>query len=268
MKDREPAPRVGPYLLTKTLGRRGPALARLALHPASQTSHVLYLFSPVASHVDKGRFIASAQAVAALRHAHLLPVERFGVEPNNTPWIATPYTGDVHGLLPLHRLLRERGGAMSPDETDTALTHLLEAVRFAHDLGEHHGPIDPDQLLVDQKGSLHIELYSLSRKLQGLRRGDAELVRDEIRSLVEVAYLLITGLRAEEPIIPVSRLVRKLSPVWAAWFDRGLDPTAGFDDAAQALAALPSRAVSDPLPPMPVARSRTVWSRFRSVIRQ
>ena len=54
---------------------------------------------------------------------------------------------------------------------------------------------------------------------------------------MEIGYLLLTGLRAEEPLIPAARLVPELGRAWNAWLEKGLDPARGGPelDASQAL---------------------------------
>ena len=148
--------------------------------------------------------------------------------------------GDVDGITTLRTLLRYKGGEMSPDEAERALLQLLQAVHFVHDLGLHHGPIDMNEIHVDRRGSLYIELYGLSRAIRGAGEANPETIRDEVRSLVEIAYTLITGLRAEEPLIPAGRLVKRLSGAWDEWFDHGLNPAGGFDSASEAMDALPA----------------------------
>ena len=94
--------------------------------------------------------------------------------------------------------------------------------------------------MVDRRGSLSIELYGLARRLAmpGARPA-SEAIRDEVRSIVEIGYWLLTGLPAEEPRIMAGRLIPKLERRWDEWFDRGLDPLAGFLSAEDALGAMP-----------------------------
>jgi hypothetical protein len=96
-----------------------------------------------------------------------------------------------------------------------------------------------DEILVDRRGSLLVELYGVARAMDTLARPSLETLRDEVRSVVEIGYQLVTGLRAEHPLIPAGRLVRKLDAGWDQWLARGLDPSGGFDSADGALAALP-----------------------------
>jgi hypothetical protein len=104
-----------------------------------------------------------------------------------------------------------------------------------------------------------LELYGVARVLQGLDHANSELVRDEVRSIVEIAYRLVTGLPADEPRIPASRLARRLPRAFDEWLEEGLHPTAGFQTAEEALSKLPHRR-PEPEP----SRVRTVLGRLRA----
>ncbi len=233
-------PTIGRYTLTRLLQPTALAERWLAVHANDHSSHVLYRFAPCHDKAEQRRFMAAVARLSAVEHPHLLRIEQFSFDRGARPWLITPFNGDVDGITTLRTLLRYKGGEMSPDEAERALVQLLQAVHFAHDLGLHHGPIDMNEIHVDRRGSLYIELYGLSRAIRGAGEANPETIRDEVRSLVEIAYTLITGLRAEEPLIPAGRLVKRLSGAWDEWFDHGLNPAGGFDSASEAMDALPA----------------------------
>lgn len=259
-------PLLGPYILTRRLPDCPLAERWLALHEMDQSSHVVYLFPTRHGNSEKRRFLTAVQHAAELEHAHILRIEQYSFDVGGRPWLVTPFTGDADGLLRIERLLRTKGGQMSPQEAERAIMQLLEAVDYAHERGHCHGPIRLDEVIVDRHGSVLIELYELARGLRGLlAAGNAELRRDEVRSVVEIAYTLITGLSAEEPLIPAGRLVRRLDREWDEWLDRGLDPTGGFDSAREAFDALPSMREGREIR-RPRVSVRGVLDRFRSSI--
>jgi hypothetical protein len=240
----------------------------LALHEDNQTSHVAYRFGPLGGKAEEARLVAAVESASLLDHPHTLKIQQFTFDITGQAWVITPFSGDADGLRSLNRLLREKGGQMSPTEAEQAVRQLLEVIALAHGGGmlqpppsglvdgfglaggsaglaravPCHGPISMDEVLVDRRGSLLIELYGLARALHDGQRATMESLRDEIRSVVEIGYQLITGLRAEHPLIPAGRLVRRLDAKWDEWLNRGLDPSAGFDTADAALMALPSNA--------------------------
>lgn len=212
----------------------------LGLHERDHSSHVLHRFGPFHDRLGQKRFLTSVEQVSNLAHAHLTAIETYGMCSTGHGVVVTPYTGNKDGVVTLAGLLALKGGRLAPSECDRALTHVLEAVEYAHAEVAINGPITVDQILVDRHGSLSIELYGLGRRLRGFETNGAESRRDEVRSVVELGYRLLTGLSADEPRIPASRLVKKLSPVWERWFDRGLDGVEGFATAGEALEMLPS----------------------------
>lgn len=245
----------------------------LALHAAHQTSHVAYGFGELSDPRDRAKFKRCVDWASSARHPHVLEIEECLFDEHNAAWIITPFDGDVDGVRPVSRLLREKGGQLHPGEAERAMVQLLEALvgvhpdasaRAAVAVHRWHGPILMDQVLVSRHGSLSIELYGLAGLLErefgggaGEAGGAAHAAtssaplgasRDEVRSIVEIGYELITGLRAETPLVPARRLVRGLDARWDEWFAQGLSAGRGFDSAEIALGRLPSNL------PVPEAR--------------
>ena len=283
----EPAPGslVNEYKLVRDLGvprafNAGGIRSRrwLALEPRSLTDVCLYGFSaPSATNPDQSasNIAAALSQVGALDHPHILSVRGIPTAPTatngqlraipNERWVVTPYTGSHDGLTTLENLLEAKGGQASPYETERAVTQILEAAAYAHARGHAHGQITMDQVFVCRRGSLTIELYGLERRLRVQGPARPETIRDEIRSIAAIGYQMITGLPAEEPMLPAARLVRRLSPAWSAWLDRGLDPAEGFNSAADAIAELPAQ--RQDAPEITVSRrARPILTGFRRVL--
>lgn len=259
--------RIGPYRLLRQLHKGGLAERWLALDEREESAHVAYRFRMGNDKSEQRRFVAAVEDLSGLAHAHILPIEQLALGIGGGAWVVTPFTGSHDGLVTLTSLVRDKGGRMEPAEADRTLTQLLEAVEYAHEQGHHHGPVDPSEVLVDRRGSLFIELYGLRRRLGGLSsRPAVEIARDEIRSIVEIGYSLLTGLPAEEPRIQAGRLVARLDRRWDDWFNEGLDPLGGFATAGEAIAALPGsrREVEARTKVSPV---QTVIGRFRRALR-
>jgi len=262
MVDPSDRPAVGPYQLTRELPDHQLGARWVALHESDQTSHLVYLI-PRLDRPVRERALAALGLIQAFSNPHILRVERFGPDSARRLWVVCPYPGDTDGLLTLGRLLRDKGGQMSQDEAERATLQLLEALEAAHRAGLGNGPILIDDVLVDRHGSLLLELYGVARAVAGDREPATDLGREEVRSIAEIAYQLITGLRAEAPLIPASRLVKKLDPAWAAWLRTALDPLGGFAGPADAISALPSRRPR-PEPRRPIVHVRTVLGRLAS----
>jgi serine/threonine protein kinase len=236
----------------------------LALNERDESTHVAHRFRFAPDRREERKLVEAVGRLAPLSHPHILPIEQFTLNVGGGAWIVTPYTGNLEGLVTLAALAQEKGGQTTPIETERALTQLLEAVESAHAAGYHHGAIQPEEIMVDRRGSLTIELYGLRRLLSDASIIPAtEVDRDEVRSVVEIGYWLLTGLSAEEPRIRADRLVERLDRRWDEWFDAGLDPMAGFQTASEALGALPGmrREVEERISPV-----RTVLGRFRRAL--
>ncbi len=260
-------PPVGPYRIVRPLEPGRLAARWLAVHDRDQTSHIAYEFL-CRDRAEQRRLLSAFERAAELEHPHILRVEQFAFADAHVAWLFTPYTGNQEGLVSLDSLLKAKGGTMSAQEAERAVTQVLSALEYAHARGNLHGPLALDEVLVDRHGRISIELHGLARRLNGLTVGNSEIVRDEVRSVVEMGYRLLTGLSPEEPRIPAGRLGDRLSPFWDEWFDAGLDAlTGGFATAADAAAALPSARI-DAQPRVPVISVRRVLGRVRAALRQ
>ena len=238
MESRVQRLRVGSYRLVQQLEPGRMAERWLALHEEAGSTHLAHRFRTGVGRFEQRRLVEAIERVAPLSHPHILPIERFTLGHDGSAWIVTPYTGNLEGLVTLTNLMEEKGGQMPPSETERALIQLLEAAESAHSAGFHHGPLSADEVMVDRRGSLSVELYGLGRLLASPAPTPAvEVTRDEVRSIVEIGYWLLTGLSAEEPRIRADRLMPKLDHRWDEWFNEGLDPMAGFLSAGEALAA-------------------------------
>lgn len=250
-----PAPpaRIGAYRLMRRLADGPMGERHLALHEQTASNHVIALLERVRLQQDRGRVEGVLNELTALRHAHVLAIEEFGFEDDRgraVAWTASPYTGDVDGLVTLASLLKKRGGYLPPMEARTAIIQVLQATSHAHVAGFRHGPLALEQIQVDRRGSLAIEHYGLAMRLMASAPGPDELERRELVSVLEMAYQLVTGLAAEDPLIRPGRMVPDLDPIWEDWFQTGLigprRGRPGFRSAAHALSAISASGGSVP----------------------
>ncbi len=251
--------RFGPYRLVRELAPSRLAPRWLALRESDQTSHAIYRFGTCQERVERRRHTRAMQMLSGLQHPHLLSIEMCSFGTGDEAWAVTPYTGNHDSIVTLEDVARAKGESLPPFEAERAVLQVLEGVAHAHGEGVCNGPISIDQVLVDRHGCILIEMYGVGRILQGLDRGNSELVRDEVRSVVEIAYRLVTGLPADEPRIPAGRLARRLPRAFEEWLEEGLDATGGFQSATEAIGRLPHRR-PEPEP----SRVRTVLGRLKA----
>ncbi len=231
-------PGVGGYVISRRLGWGRCGERWLAhLDPAGEAY--------VACRLDAERFGGARRDVRDyigrwtwLRHRHVVEVESCVVDEGRDPWVMMPYTGDADGLVTLATLLVRRGGQLGAREAARCAGQLLGVSESAHLKGLVHGRFATDEIVVDRSGSIGVELYGL-RAGFGIDHGDggATSTGGEVRSVVEIAYELATGVPAalagKRPYGLAGREGKRL----AAWLDGGLR-AGGYDDAATALAAL------------------------------
>jgi len=233
-------PCLGVYQLIRPLDAASLGERWLALHERSSSTHVVHRLAAFGDRIERRRFLDAMQRLSRISHPHLLEVEEYCFDASGRACVVTPFTGSVDGLVTLASLMASRGGPMPPSEVERVARQVLSAIEAAHRSGWRHGPITGDDVLVDRRGSLRIELYGVRRCLREGVATTSEQGRDEVRSLVSLAYVLLTGLSAEEPRIAPGRLVPGLEAFWDGWFETGLDGVSGFASASRALERLGS----------------------------
>lgn len=230
--------RFGPYELVRPL-RPGVLSGRwLARHTLETTNHVVHIFDLAGDRSERRRFLESVEAVASFDDPHALPIEQFSLCTTGRGWVVTPFTGDQDGLLLLTDLVEAKSGRLGLAEVSRVLEQVLRLSESGHAAALCHGVLDARSVLIDRRGAVKIELYGLRARLAG-DSPDAERIRDEVRSIAGIAYECLTGVPAEEPMIPIGRLVKKLSKGWRQWFEHALDAARGFANPSEALASLP-----------------------------
>lgn len=241
----------------------------MALDERSLVTHLAYRFRLRGGMGDQRRFLSAVEAVSGLRLPHVLPIEYVTLKTEAGPlegaWLVTPFTGNLEGLVTLESLLLAKGGRMSAVEVERAIGQVLETIEAAHAVGQVHGALRLEEILVDPRGSVVIELYGLRRRLMGAAMVAApEAIVDEVRSVVAMAYRLLTGVEAGEPAISASRLSAEAAG-WETWFEMGLDPLRGFTTAGEAAGMMPTggRAAEVSVRVGPVG---AMWRKVRRVL--
>jgi hypothetical protein len=250
------------------LGSIGSAQRTLALAARDDRPVVCYAVRPNGSRRAAEAMAERIRRLAEFKNQHALPIESVTLGLSGTVWLITPYTGNQDGLVTLDDLAQLKAGRCSPFEVARAMTQLFEVSVAAHASGFFHGPLRGTEILVDPRGSLLAELYGIRRVLEGFDCDDERIARDEVSSIAEIGYHMMTGIAASGPRVRPSRLVKRLDRAWDDWFDEALDPSAGFDSSADALNALPGNGemvrASTPRRAVVLSRLRRVASDRRS----
>lgn len=231
----------GPYKVIRPVGMTLGVERFVVLCTKTDTNRLLYRFPNLPHHQQRRTLFDSMVTLSTLEHPHLLRIESASYDDRGRLCVITPYTGNHEGLVTLSDLIQQRGGKLGVIEAARAIEHLLEAAVYAHDKEVAHGPVEAGRLLVDRYGSIQTELYGYPAMATRDPKRHNTLVADEIRSIIELAYKLITGLPVSADRLAPTRLVRKLDRNWDLWFEIGLDPLDGFEDARHALNAMPTQ---------------------------
>jgi serine/threonine protein kinase len=148
-------------------------------------------------------------------------------------WVLTPFVGSARGILTLCQLAAARdGGRIGNCEAVFVGLQLLGAVVHAHARGVVHGPIDADQVLVDPRGGLLVELYGVDRQLRDLPVATEADRAAEARSIVALVARLATG-----HLNPGPAALLEVPSALRGWIATGLSE-AGFASAMLAECAL------------------------------
>jgi WD40 repeat protein/tRNA A-37 threonylcarbamoyl transferase component Bud32 len=109
---------------------------------------------------DLIRFLAEAEAIAAVRHPHVVQVFEYG-ESAGRPFMALEYCGG--GTL----AGRLKAGAIPPRESAELLSRIARGVAAAHHLGIVHRDLKPANVFFDDAGSPKVADFGLAKREAG-----------------------------------------------------------------------------------------------------
>src|SRR5262249_20835368 len=112
------------------------------------------------------RFLHGAQALAALKHPHIVPVHDFFALDENA-YLVMSY---VEGAS-LRSVLRRRG-RLPVDEVFKIARDILEALDFAHNKGIIHRDVKPSNIIVTPEGEAYLVDFDIA-----LIRGEERVTR-------------------------------------------------------------------------------------------
>jgi tRNA A-37 threonylcarbamoyl transferase component Bud32 len=172
---------------------------------------------------DLIRFLAEAEAVAAVKHPHVVQVYDYG-EANGRPFLAMEY---LPGGSLADRL--ERSGRLDPKAAAELVATLAAAVNAAHDLGIVHRDLKPGNVLYDEYGQPKVTDFGLAKRGGGSNltvtqvvmgtpaymapeqaRGDTKFVgpQADVYSLGVILFECLTGTRPFESADQIALLMR------------------------------------------------------------
>jgi WD40 repeat protein len=141
--------RLGGYRVLKVLGAGGMGIVFQAEDPQLRRSVALKVMKPeVAAHdTSRRRFLAEAQAMAAIQHDHLVTIHQVG-EDRGVPFLAMPL---LQGESLEARLSRE--GKLPPSEVLRLGREISEGLVAAHAAGMIHRDVKPANIWLETQSS-------------------------------------------------------------------------------------------------------------------
>ncbi len=147
------------FELVRELGRGGMGVVFLA-RQAGLNRHAavkMLLFGGERDPKHMIRFLAEAEAVAAIHHANVIQVYEFG-EVSGRPFLAMEYL--PHGTL----AEKIRRGRMEPGDAAKLVAKLADAVQAAHEMGIVHRDVKPGNILFDEHDEPKLTDFGLAKR--------------------------------------------------------------------------------------------------------
>ncbi|MDY3563545.1 serine/threonine-protein kinase [Gemmata sp. JC673] len=151
-------PTVRGYELLGELGRGGMGVVYLAVQQGLRRRVAIKMLPPgaAANPLDVARFFGEAEAVAAVKHPHVVQIHEFALH-ESRPFMAMEHLSG--GSL----AARLRAGPLPADDAARLAEKLARAVQAAHEQGVVHRDLKPGNVLFDAEGEPRVTDFGLAK---------------------------------------------------------------------------------------------------------
>ena len=153
---------LGPYRVEALLGIGGMSSVYKAYQPSMDRYVAIKVLPHHFMHDPSfaNRFEQEARTIARLENARILPVYDYG-EDQDVAYIVMRYLdGGTLGE-------RLENGPLDADFMARVLTHVSEALDYAHSKGVIHRDIKPNNIMLDETGDAYLTDFGISRLVEG-----------------------------------------------------------------------------------------------------
>ena len=192
----------GPYQVETECGRGGMSIVYSAVHVSLKTHHAIKVFDVgncASAAVLRGKFLAEARILAALRHSNIVRVTDYGMTEDGRPWLAMDF---VKGTT-----LAVRLAELTPFLQDAAVSlyrDIHTALAYCHSRGIVHGDLKAENILLCEDGRAVLSDFGISRILDSKIRTRLELTGSCEMGGFGTAYALAPECHNGAPATPRS----------------------------------------------------------------
>lgn len=210
-------------------------------HVSDHTPALVYRFDRRSFPGSPADALRRILPLAALHHRHLLAIEDAELTSDGALWVTSPYPGGAAGVLTLSNVLSHKEqGFLDPAETGCAARHLLEALAHAHASGIIHGSLRMDDVLVNPRGSVLIELFGVASALRKALPSEPNDPLTDLRAVGGIVLELMTGVPTQSSPELLEKVLGRRGVPWTRWLERMFGGERAFSNALEALASLPA----------------------------